>query len=229
MDLILLDAAQIGRLDALSAHGASPVVLVVPPGRMNAIKPLIPSLERSGLVRVGGVVERPFDATWLVAAVEEALAVWRTPEPEAAFSGRIGAVPIEQLLQFASTLGKTACLALDHPEGARVELYFAGAELCFARRYPAGPETSLEPIVFEVLSWKTGRFSIVANAALPFEAETSAVRVPITQILLEGLRRMDEASRGSGVADQEPDREREHQHHRRQRRRAARRSLDVVL
>ena len=52
--------------------------------------------------------------------------------------------------------------------------------------------TQTEEVVYEVVRWSTGRFSIYANERLPYEAHGMSVKLAVPHLLLEGMRRLDE-------------------------------------
>lgn len=55
-----------------------------------------------------------------------------------------------------------------------------------------------EELVYEVVRWRSGRFSLFAKEPLPSEAVRAGLRVPVQHLLLEGMRRLDEWRRIEG-------------------------------
>lgn len=55
-----------------------------------------------------------------------------------------------------------------------------------------------EELVYEVVRWRKGRFSVFAREGLPPEAQRASVSIPVQHLLLEGMRRLDEWRRIEG-------------------------------
>ncbi len=55
-----------------------------------------------------------------------------------------------------------------------------------------------EELIFEVVRWRTGRFSLFAKEPLPSEAARAGLLIPVQHLLLEGMRRLDEWHRIEG-------------------------------
>ena len=55
-----------------------------------------------------------------------------------------------------------------------------------------------EELVFEVVRWREGRFSVFTGEPLPPEVERAHLAVPLQHLLLEGMRRLDEWRRIEG-------------------------------
>lgn len=52
-----------------------------------------------------------------------------------------------------------------------------------------------EELVYEVVRWRDGRFSVFSGEPLPAEAARARLRIPVQHLLLEGMRRLDEWKR----------------------------------
>lgn len=55
-----------------------------------------------------------------------------------------------------------------------------------------------EELVYEVVRWREGRFSVFTQELLPAEVERADLAVPVQHLLLEGMRRLDEWQRIEG-------------------------------
>jgi CheY-like chemotaxis protein len=55
-----------------------------------------------------------------------------------------------------------------------------------------------EELVYEVVRWREGRFSVFAREPLAPEAARARLRIPVQHLLLEGMRRLDEWRRIEG-------------------------------
>ncbi len=55
-----------------------------------------------------------------------------------------------------------------------------------------------EELVYEVVRWREGRFSVFASESLPIEATRAQLAIPVQHLLLEGMRRLDEWHRIEG-------------------------------
>lgn len=67
---------------------------------------------------------------------------------------------------------------------------------------PEGVQDALrrqtEELVYEVVRWREGRFSVFASELLPAEATLAHLDIPVQHLLLEGMRRLDEWHRIEG-------------------------------
>ncbi|MEQ8276358.1 MAG: DUF4388 domain-containing protein [Deltaproteobacteria bacterium] len=128
----------------------------------------------------------------LIREVRSALELDGTPPPpDVLMSGRIGDITVPHLLQFAEGLSVTAMIRLRCDEQRFVvtlqERHVVGARRGLARRDVDDAEACLQ-IVGEALALTDGTFSVERR-----ERVSSLIRLPLAAVLLDGLRRQDEA------------------------------------
>jgi hypothetical protein len=94
--------------------------------------------------------------------------------------GLIGQPELDQILMAQSSANQ--------PIGARL----VAARLIGRGDLMQALEIQTQELVFEVLRWTNGVFTLTANPELPSEAHAAALRLQLQPVLLEGMRRLDE-------------------------------------
>ncbi|HVP66576.1 MAG TPA: DUF4388 domain-containing protein [Anaeromyxobacteraceae bacterium] len=141
-------------------------------------------------VRVGAWLRKPFDPDQVLARIEQ---VFRRVEAARAVSGEgreiegnLAQIPLVDLVQILSMNRKTGRLRIER-EGERGEVVFSAGQVVDALSGPVSGEKAL----FRLLSRREGQFSFQAG---PVPAEGRVSR-RVDELLLEGLRQVDELSR----------------------------------
>lgn len=130
-------------------------------------------------------VEKPYQAERLLETV------WRAGEqhPPGLACGNLLDLSLPNLISLLCHEGKTAALELKHL-GQVATIFFEKGELVHA----AFKEAVGQEVVFEVLTWDEGSFTIITGRPAPIRT----IETSWTGLLLEGLGRLDET-----VFDQE--------------------------
>jgi hypothetical protein len=110
-------------------------------------------------------------------------------DPNAVAEGSLAGVPPFQVLQLAENLGGTV-LCRFVKDDTSIEIWLRERHVLFAR--DRARIESPEELVFEVLGWTDGRFSVLLNGSLPSNIDRSHRPEPLAALLLEGLSRIDE-------------------------------------
>ncbi len=144
------------------------------------------------VVEVSPVDEPERDRLDLIQEVRSAMELDGTPPPrDVLMSGHIGDITVPHLLQFAEGLSVTAMIRFRCDEQRFVvtlqERHVVGARRGLARRDVDDAEACLQ-IVGEALALTDGTFSVERS-----ERVSSLIRLPLAAVLLDGLRRQDEA------------------------------------
>ena len=112
------------------------------------------------------------------------------PEPAAAMQGRLEEVPLVDILQLLGTTRKTGVLVLrDGPRSAEVHFENGLVHRC---TLDGRADLPAQAVIVRLLGWRAGRFRL-APATVPADGSGTAERVE--QLLMEGLRQIDEAAK----------------------------------
>ncbi len=134
------------------------------------------------------ILDRPSPPEKMVAAVEQALADGKLPSRPSDLSGRLQSLSIASVLTVLELERKTGWLILrDGPAVGRIMLQdgvVTGARANEGKR--SGPECA-----YGLLAWTTGSFDFFEVEVL----DPPQMDMPISALLLEGARQLDEASR----------------------------------
>jgi hypothetical protein len=99
--------------------------------------------------------------------------------------GNLEETPLPDLLQFLQALGRTGQLVIERqspPQSASV--YYASGKLVHAHC----PPLKGEDCVYDLLTWRVGRFVFINNSS----PEQETIATDVKSLLLEGMRRIDE-------------------------------------
>jgi DNA-binding response OmpR family regulator len=129
----------------------------------------------------------------IASACEEALREENTTpaakDANAVAEGSLAGIPPFQVLQLAENLGSTVLCRFTRDE-TTIEVWLRDRHVVWASDHVRFNDT--EQLVYEVLSWNEGRFSVITNATVPQIAQRSRLAIPLAALLLEGLSRIDE-------------------------------------
>jgi uncharacterized repeat protein (TIGR04076 family) len=109
-------------------------------------------------------------------------------EGSKSFSGKLSVMSLPTVIQVLSESGRSGTLLLEAYEGKKGEIGFSEGRIFEAKT--GGLEG--EDAFFELLTWKAGDFWLDPKR-IPVE---DRVQTGVMGLMLEGMRRMDEASRG---------------------------------
>jgi CRP-like cAMP-binding protein len=117
-------------------------------------------------------------------------------ETQKTFAGKLATMNFAAVLQTLADSQRSGTLRLRHPAGAEAELGFAGGRIFTARL----GELTGELAVYALCAWDAGEFALEPT---PVPA-TDLVQVGVINLLLEGMRRLDEAEVVSAVPMGDP-------------------------
>lgn len=106
--------------------------------------------------------------------------------------GNLADVGLPSLIQMLCTDKRDAVLMLRHPQAEDAVIFFAAGEIMHARTAEAVGETA----VYEVLCWEEGLFQLSHDVRVP----RRTVHAPWHYLLLEGMRKRDEAEHAAQLA-----------------------------
>jgi CheY-like chemotaxis protein len=201
--VVLLDAAyaepEVLRDLSLVSDRMLPILLLVPKGMGAMLRETLSVAEFDGRLQIVEIVEKPFVATRLLAAVDKCISALRSSsDDEPLMSGRLGRLSPDQILQFADTIPATICCRFENGEQA-IEIFLRNHSVVHARRPRSNvesfSETETRDLVFEVMRWTNGRFRMIADPIVPEEAEIAGTALGIAALLMEGMTRLDEWKR----------------------------------
>jgi DNA-binding response OmpR family regulator/predicted regulator of Ras-like GTPase activity (Roadblock/LC7/MglB family) len=137
-------------------------------------------------------LEKPIDHQFLVTKIRDLLA-----KEDRALEGDLKMMSLASIIQINCEERNLAQLILNH-QGAVGEVYFKDGEMAHAE---SGNHTGDEA-VFELLSWDAGSFQV----RMGVEPPTRTINKGWSGLLLEGMRRIDEATAGwSPEWEEEPE------------------------
>ncbi|MBI4701583.1 MAG: response regulator [Deltaproteobacteria bacterium] len=139
---------------------------------------------------------KPFEPTELVARVTKALRASSSYRAEidqavrrADLEGKLNRLGLSTVLAMLGMERKTGVLALSNPPD-ECEIQLRDGEVV-AVSMPLDPDVSPEDCIGQILSWQDGSFSF-AEQAVSAERQTEK---GLTELLLDGARRLDESRR----------------------------------
>jgi CRP-like cAMP-binding protein len=150
------------------------------------------ALEKSDFEQILG--ENPFMAarfTRLLASRLLAANYLLAKETQKTFAGKLATMNFAAVLQALSDSQRSGTLRLKHPAGAEAELGFAGGRIFTARL----GELSGEEAVYALCAWNAGEFALEPTPV----PTVDQIQVGVINLLLEGMRRLDEAELVSAV------------------------------
>ena len=183
VDLLIADVRMPGMsgIDlVLTARGIYPELPVIV---MTAFKSA--DITRLGAGPFTALLEKPFEFDRLRELVEEALA----PQPQVVgFSGAISVQTLPDIVQLYVLSSSTGCLSVRHKTGEG-KLHFSQGAILHA----VTPKNRGEEAFYEIMMWSGGEFSMRASVPVP----ERSVHRNWQELLMESVRRIDEARRGS--------------------------------
>ena len=159
-----------------------------------AIEGVIPQLSIDQVLQLAMAVGQP--ARCRVAQDSAAIDVFYD-QGDIAFARHAGLPDgflLGRLLVATGQVSESAVMdALNMPrDGARVGQRLVKRGLLTETELTAALRLQTEELVYELVRWSTGTFSIYADVQLPSEARQAKLTLAVPHLLLEGMRRLDE-------------------------------------
>ena len=144
-----------------------------------ANKELIARAFRSGAL---DVLEKPLDFEFITEKIQELVT-----REDRALEGNLGMMSLASIVQINCEERNQSQLRLNY-QGRSGVIYFNDGEMVHAET----SEKTGEEAVYELLSWEDGAFQLKIGA----QPGLRTINIPWSGVILEGMRRMDEAAAG---------------------------------
>jgi DNA-binding response OmpR family regulator len=148
------------------------------------------STAREHAAGIGAIhfLEKPFPHNDFVDLVQALLRPSATSQESEKFQGTLSDLHMADIIQLKCMSGTTAAIEFTSPTGDKGRIYFENGQV----RHATAPGKAGIDAFNDIVQWKGGRISEVADAA---PAQTISLDWQV--LLMEGMRKMDEAIRDS--------------------------------